>query len=63
MRKTFARMSPRAASIVQPGSDVISAQASPRSTWRRKSQRNAPVAADPISKRKTYRRHGLGIRR
>ena len=52
-----ATASPSDASRAQPGSEVISRQASWRSTSRRKSQRNAPVAADPIASRRMVRRH------
>src|SRR5918996_1277246 len=57
MMYTFASTSPSAAAIVQPGSAVISLQAWPRSTSRRKSQRNAPVAADPSPTRRRFLRH------
>ena len=56
MISTLATTSPRATTIVQPGSAVISRQASPRSTSRRKSQRNAAVAAVPIPMRTRFRR-------
>jgi hypothetical protein len=60
MISTLATTRPSAATIVQPGSAVISRQASPRSTSRKKSHRNAPVAAVPIPMRTRFRRH-LGI--
>src|SRR5919108_4463083 len=56
MKATLAAIRPREASSAHGGSDVISRQASPRSTSRRKSQRNAPVAAEPMKKRARLRR-------
>src|SRR5688500_16848753 len=57
MMTTFATTRETAATIVHGGSDTISLQASLRSTSRRKSQRNAPVAAEPTAMRARLRRH------
>src|SRR5512145_1293345 len=56
MIRTLAKTRPRATTIVQPGRAMISLQASPRSTSRRKSQRNAAVAAVPMPIRNRFLR-------
>src|ERR687891_13935 len=57
MISTLARTSPSAAAIAQRGSEVISLQAGPRSTSRKNSHRNAPVAAEPRPMRRRFLRH------
>src|SRR5918999_6175298 len=56
MKPMFTAMRPSAAKNAQDGKAVISLQASPRSTSRRKSQRNAMVAAVPRANRSSRRR-------